>query len=43
MDRFEIYKKLCSAMDRKDYEDVRVLLDQLKDVIYKEIAHENIT
>ncbi len=34
MDRFEIYKKLCFAMDRKDYEDVRVLLCQLRDCVY---------
>lgn len=34
MDRFEIYKKLCFAMDRKDYDDVRVLLYQLRDCVY---------
>lgn len=43
MDRFDVFKKICAASDRGDYEDVRVLLEQLKDVIYKEIAHEDIT
>ena len=43
MDRFDVFKKICAASDRGDYEDVRVLLEQLKDVIYKEIADESIT
>ena len=43
MDRFEIFKKLCFAMDSKDYENVKVLLDQLRDCVYKEIAYEDIT
>ncbi len=30
-------KKICAASDREDYEDVRVLLEQLKDVIYAEM------
>ena len=42
MDRFDVFKKICAASDRGDYEDVRVLLEQLKDIVYKETANEDI-
>ena len=37
MDRFDVFKKICAASDKGDYEDVRVLLEQLKDIVYAEI------
>lgn len=42
MDRFDVFKKICAASDRGDYEDVRVLLEQLKDIVYKEITHKDV-